>query len=272
MTKITVDVPFKRETTSVFNRSFTILSLFALLALLVLCALGSWQVKRLFWKEALLQRIEQQMAQSPSKIGELLPLNPSLTGTSNDLEYLPVTVKGRFLKDLEFFYYATLNGKVGYHLYAPLQLSAPVQGKKAFIFINRGFIPDNKKDASSRPETLTLDEVELEGLLRWPDEGKPNSFIPENDAKQKLFFWRDLDLMVKLSGLENETVLPAFIYVDKQESTGLGQLPVGGVSRIDFPNNHLAYAVTWYGLALTLVGVWVGLLITRFKAKAENDV
>ena len=38
-----------------------------------------------------------------------------------------------------------------------------------------------------------------------------------------------------------------------------GGLPKGGVTRLDLPNRHLEYALTWYGLALTLIGVYRGL-------------
>ena len=245
----------------VFTPGFIILSLAALGALVILLTLGSWQVQRLQWKEALIERVETRIASDPVDVSSLGDDVEGLRGGENDLEYRPLNVSGAFDHTHEFHYYATLDGAPGYHIYSPLSLSEP-KGKIALV--NRGFIPVDKKDVSTRPESLTKGTVAFTGLFRWPDDKKPNSFTPDNDVESNILFWRDRDLMISEAGLEEANVLPFFIYVDKADNPSL---PIGGVSIISFANNHLQYAITWFGLALTLIGVYGGLLISRMRAR-----
>ena len=66
--------------------------------------------------------------------------------------------------------------------------------------------------------------------------------------------------MAQSIGLSADEVLPFFI--DADDAPNPGGLPVGGVTRISFPNDHLQYAITWYGLA-TVLAVIVGLMAYR---------
>lgn len=246
---------------SLFTRSFAALSLAAAVALAILIALGSWQVKRLHWKEALIARVEAQIKGAPIPIADVLDASPALKGGKADPEYQPVTLSGTYDHTKELFYYTTLNGTIGWHIYTPLTIADPPGHT---IFINRGFIPANFKEKSSRPESLDEGKIVITGLFRWPDAEKPNSFMPDNDVKENIFFWRDLDLMRETTGLDASRVLPFFVYAGKSEDRAL---PIGDVTIIRFPNNHLAYAMTWYGLGLTLIGVYGALLLGRVKSK-----
>lgn len=249
----------------VFTKGFAWLTAAAAAALCILIALGSWQVKRLYWKEALIARVEAQIAAPPVALESILPEALGARGPPEDPEYRPVTVKGVFDSGKEFFYYATLEGKSGFHIYTPFILDGP---SGAIVFVNRGFVPADRKAPQTRPGSRSEGRVAVTGLLRWPDTEKPNRFIPDNDAGANIFFWRDLALMRELAGLGKEKVLPFFIYEERKKEEGEPSLPVGGVAIVDFPNNHLSYAVTWYGLALTLVGVYGALLLGRARAPA----
>lgn len=252
------------KTERVFSTSFIILSLAAFCALLVLIGLGTWQVKRLHWKEALIARVNTRIASVPVPLDQLISVMPDQKGRDDDPEYSPITVEGTFLHEHEFFYYATLNGKIGWHLYTPVKLDDS-SGK--FLFINRGFLPDALKQQKTRPSTLTRGVQKITGLFRWPDFEKPNQFIPDNDLEAGIFFWRDLSTMRTAARLSADTVLPFFVYADKQPDT----LPVGSVTIVKFPNSHLAYAITWYGLALTLLGVYMALLISRARNRPDGS-
>lgn len=249
----------------VFTRSFSILTLAAIFALGTLIALGSWQIKRLYWKEALIARVEAQIAGPPIPLIDILPVDIALKGTEHDLEYRRVSILGRFDHTKEFFYFATLDGESGFHVYTPLEISGENLTSANVVFVNRGFVPSDKKAIETRPDSLTSGEVAITGLLRWPDEAKPNSFIPDNDMKAEIFFWRELPLMRQEAGFGVDEVQPFFVYTDK---TADKALPIGGVTIVEFPNSHLSYAITWYGLALTLLGVYAALLIGRFRGKA----
>ena len=97
-------------------------------------------------------------------------------------------------------------------------------------------------------------EVTVKGLARNPLATKPSSIVPDNDPAKNIFFWKDLDAMAASAGLPRRaTVLPFFI--DADATPNPGGLPIGGVTTIDLPNNHLQYALTWYGLAAALAVV-----------------
>lgn len=246
----------------VFTKGFGVLTIAAVCALCVLVLLGSWQVRRLYWKEALIARVETKIVSEPVTLENLPPITLAIRGMQNDPEYQPITVRGVFDHRTEYFYYATLDGKPGFHVYSPLKLSIDHDFAGKVVFVNRGFIPTDKKPIATRPQSVTSGEITLTGLFRWPDDEKPNRFIPDNDLKAGIFFWRDLSLMREEAGLKRDDVLPFFLYAQKDVAEGL---PIGGVTIVDFPNSHLSYAITWYGLALTLIGVYGALLIGRVK-------
>jgi surfeit locus 1 family protein len=130
----------------------------------------------------------------------------------------------------------------------------------AILFLNRGFVPYDRKEPETRPDSLAEGEQALIGLARLPLFENPGFLVPDNDPARNQYYWKDLAAMTEAAGLEGETVLPLF--VDAGPYADPLKLPIGGVTNIDLPNSHLQYAVTWYGLALALVGV-VGVFLWR---------
>ncbi|MEP1444273.1 MAG: SURF1 family protein [Hyphomicrobiales bacterium] len=246
----------------VFTRGFAFLSVFAFGALAVLIILGSWQVKRLIWKEALIANVETKVKANPIPFATVeSQLTGKIKKDRQALEYQPVTVSGTLDHDKEMFYFATLDGDAGFHVYTPLTLS----GSGKTVIINRGFVPTEQKLGADRPNSQPTGEIDVTGLVRFPDIEKPNRFLPDNDPKANIFFWRSMDDMIQMAGLDAEKTSPLFVYENELDNN---RLPIGGVTIIEFPNNHLGYAVTWYGLALTLIGVYMALAWSRFKASA----
>ncbi len=218
---------------------------FALIAFAILCGLGTWQVKRLHWKEGLLQSIEERMAASPHSIDEI----KALYRKTGDVDYVPVTLAGRFRHDAEQYFFATHRGASGYYIYTPLDLD-----NGSTVFINRGFVPFDLKDPSRRIEGQTEGEVSVTGLVRNRLDEKPSWAVPENDAASNIYYWKDIEAMAENAGIKStDDLLPFFI--DAADTPNPGGFPVGGVTMVDLPNNHLQYAITWYGLALALAGV-----------------
>ena len=103
--------------------------------------------------------------------------------------------------------------------------------------------------------------VEIVGLLRAALAEKPSSMVPDNDPAKNIFYWKDIRAMAASSGLPSDAPVLG-LFVDANDAPNPGGLPVGGVTIVDLPNNHLQYAVTWYGLAAALVGV-VGVWLAR---------
>ena len=122
------------------------------------------------------------------------------------------------------------------------------------IFVNRGFVPYDRKDPATRAEGQISGLVEIAGLARDPLWEKPSFIVPDNEPGKNVFYWKDIAAMSATAALPGGVEIVPF-FVDAGGEPNPGGLPVGGVTLIDLPNNHLQYAVTWYGLAAALVGV-----------------
>jgi surfeit locus 1 family protein len=217
----------------------------ALAAFAVLISLGTWQVQRLQWKEALIATIAERTQSEPRPLGEI----EQLFASSGDIEYFPVSATGEYLHEAERHFFATWQGQAGYFVYTPLRLA---DGRA--VFVNRGFVPFDRKNPETRREGQVAGPQTVTGLARNPLDEKPSSMLPDNDPEKNIFYWKDRDAFAASAGLSGVELVPFFI--DADDAPNPGGLPVGGVTIIDMPNNHLQYAVTWYGLALALVAVF----------------
>jgi surfeit locus 1 family protein len=218
---------------------------FGLVAFVILLGLGTWQVQRLHWKEDLLHTIDERM-HAPAVP---LPEAEARFAATGDVDYMPVTVRGTFLHEDERHFFSTWEGASGFDVYTPLRLD---DGR--YLLVNRGFVPYELKDAAKRPAGQVTGEVTVTGLARNPLTQKPSRMIPDNDPAKNIFYWKDRDAIAATAGLPAGYRLVPFL-LDANNAPNPGGLPVGGVTLIDLPNNHLQYAVTWYGLAAALVGV-----------------
>lgn len=208
----------------------------------ILIALGTWQVERLQWKEGLIAEIERRQTFPPISITTY----DSMIKGPLEAEYSRMTVTGRFEHDKEQYFLATRDGDVGYYVYTPLVLE-----DRRVLFVNRGFVPEALKDPSKRLKGQVVGDVTLTGLVRAPLSTKPSWFVPDNEPSKRLYFWKDIGAMATQAGIATSKLEPMFL--DAGPTPNPGGFPIGGVTQIDLPNNHLGYAVTWYGLAAALV-------------------
>lgn len=216
-----------------------------LIALAILLSLGHWQQRRLVWKEDLLAQISSRVAAEPAVFDDVL----SQYARTGDVDYVPVTLLGRFLHEHEMYFFSTHKGHSGWYVYTPLQ-----RGNGMVVLINRGFVPYDSKDAKTRQSGQQGGMQTVVGLARNPLALKPSVLVPDNDIDGNVFYWKDLAAMWQRTGLANHLAV-APIFVDANETANPGGLPIGGVTRIELPNNHLQYALTWYGLAAALLAV-----------------
>ncbi|MEO1748913.1 MAG: SURF1 family cytochrome oxidase biogenesis protein, partial [Pseudomonadota bacterium] len=171
--------------------------------------------------------------------------------------------------DGEQHFFATHKGISGYYLYTPLALEEP---ERTIVLVNRGFVPFDLKEPVDRPETLNEGQVTITGLARQRLNEKPSWAVPDNDIEANIYYWKDIDAMAAQASL-TDTVTPFFIDEGSPRSPGnLGDWPVSGVTLINLPNNHLQYAVTWYGLALTLIGVVAFFIRARLRGSTNDDM
>jgi surfeit locus 1 family protein len=234
--------------------------IFSIVALALLVSLGTWQVKRLAWKQGLLATIHERIHAAPRPLADL----EAQFSKTHDVEYWPVTARGVFLNGSERDFLATLKGASGFFVYTPLRLD---DGR--FLFVNRGFVPYDRKDPSTRPAGEVAGEVMVTGLARNPLAAKPSYLVPDNNPAENIFYWKDIKAMAATAGLPaGATVLPFF--VDANDAPNPGGLPVGGVTYINLPNNHFQYALTWYGLA-AILAVILATRLWRWKRGEEKS-
>lgn len=238
------------------QRKLLIPALMVALALPVLLALGFWQLERKAWKEGLIADIASR-AQAPAVAFESV-LGPDGMPAKDPagMEYTAVRARGRFEHDKEM------------HLYAPDPREGPgvdvitplvLESSGAIVLVDRGYVPDRVRDPSLRAEGQPAGTVELTALVRAP--GRRGAFAPPYDPRTRLWFWRDLDGMAAEAGAgASPKILPLFL--DAKEAAP-GGWPRGGATRLDLPNRHLEYALTWFGLAAALVAVFALYVLTR---------
>jgi len=215
-----------------------------LIALAILISLGTWQVERLHWKEGLLADIAERRAAAPVPLADI----EAMAAQGGDIEYRTVTATGRYINNKERHFFATWRGQTGYYIYTPLQLA---DGR--YLFVNRGFVPYENKEPEMRMQGQLTDQQTVTGLARAKLPGKPSSLVPDNDVAKNIFYWKDLDVMASSVDLDKASVIPFF--VDADSTPNPAGFPIGGVTQVDLPNDHLQYAFTWYGLAVVLAVV-----------------
>jgi surfeit locus 1 family protein len=217
-------------------------TLFTIPALIILVGLGIWQVQRLHWKEGLIAQRDAMVSAPP-----IAP--PPTLAEARPNEFRHVAVDGVLLNDKELFLAASSEGGgSGYEVVTPLQ-----EASGRIIFVNRGFIPLELKDRAKRAAGEPAGAMHIAGLLRVPPAQKPTFFLPDNRPDLNLWFWVDLPAMAKAAGVADA----APFYIDADTAPNPGGWPKGGVTRLELPNDHLQYAITWFSLAIALAVIYV---------------
>jgi len=228
--------------------------------LAILVGFGFWQLERRVWKEDLIARVEAR-TKAPA-VPILAEADWPNVSASRD-EYRRVSVSGRFQHAREALVYTVLSepkGRFsgqGYWVLTPLEL-----GSGAIVIVNRGFVPLERKEPSSRREGQIEGPVTVTGLLRMPE--IPNWFTPANEPARGAWYRRDPAEIARNFSL----VRAAPFMIDADATPVPGGLPQGGETRLVFLNNHLGYALTWFGLVLALLGVFT--VFARQRLRGEH--
>lgn len=216
--------------------------IFGLLGAAVLIGLGVWQMQRLEWKEAILADIDARITASPVA----LPANPDAQAD----RYLPVTLTGVVQDPAIRVLVSQKQVGAGYRIIRPMQ----VDGRR--IMVDLGFLPIQQTTPG-----VPTGPVTVQGNLHWPDE--IDSYTPEPDLEADIWFARDLPRMA--DHLNTEPVL----VVARATSLPEGALTPLPVDTSGIPNDHLGYAVTWFGLAIVWV-VMTGFFLWRIRKPAKG--
>lgn len=230
------------------RRSWVGLLIPALLAFAVLVGLGTWQIQRKAWKEGLIAALNTQLAAPPIA----LPAAASWPQLDRkDDEYRRVTFQATFDNAKEALVFAApsnfrpdVSDEPGYWVFTPARLA-----DGSIVIVNRGFVPDGRQDPASRPQGQLTGPVEIVGSMRWPEE--QHWFTPADEPAKNLWFSANPQSIAAAKGVG--AVAP--FYVEQESPVPPGGLPRPGKLMVTLPDNHLQYALTWYGLALVLV-IW----------------
>ena len=244
--------------TGVF-RSVLLAGIFSALGIVVLLGLGFWQLERRVWKEELIARIEAR-TNAPAVA---IPSEGDWKNVSAERdEYRRVTARGAFRHDREVQVYTVVSeqkGRLagpGYWVMTPLELNSG-----AAVIVNRGFVPLDRRLPDTRSAGQVAGQTTVTGLLRMPEQA--TLFSPENDPARNAWYRRDPGEIAR--ALKLERVAP--FTIDADATPNPGGLPEGGRTRINFRNDHLQYAVTWFGLALALAGVFAAFAWQRLQGR-----
>jgi len=234
-------------------------------ALAVLVSLGLWQMSRLAWKQGLIARVEER-SRAPAVPLQGRDAWPRMSAEADD--YRRVTVTGRFRHEAETYLYHVAGDSrqagrgrpqgQGYFVMTPL-----VTASGDTVIVNRGFVPTERRDPATRAAGQVEGEASVTGLVRYPE--MRGAFAAPDDPARRLFYTRDLVAMGRAMGVDGRTTAP--FSIDADDTAVPGGLPRGGETRLTFPNRHLEYALTWFGLALTLIGVFAAFAMQRLRGR-----
>ena len=233
------------------RRSWISLLIPALIAFIVLIGLGTWQIQRKAWKEGLIAALNAQLAAPPIA----LPAPASWAGLDRAKnEYRRVTFSATFDNSKEALLFAAPSTfrpdaeGPGYWVLTPARVA-----DGSIVIVNRGFVPDGRQDPKTRSAGQITGPVTIVGSMRWP--GERHWFTPSDEPAKNLWFTADPQSIAAAKDLAG--VAP--FYVEQESPVPPGGLPKPGKLMVTLPDNHLQYALTWYGLALVLVisfGTW----------------
>lgn len=234
----------------------------ALVGVVILSGLGIWQLDRKISKENLIATLNARLSRAP----EDLPPRASWPRLRQDgEEFRRVAFPAEFLDGEEALVYTAgspLRSDVkgpGYWVFAPARLAGG-----SIVLINRGFVPDDHKDPTMRAEGVPHGIVDVVGVMRWPE--IRGSFTPADDPKKNVWYLRDSNSIATFK----KWATAAPFYVDQESPTPAGGLPKPGKLEVRLPDDHLQYAITWFGLALALAGVYVVWLARRLFGRKEH--
>jgi surfeit locus 1 family protein len=228
------------------------LTVAAVIAFAILIALGVWQLQRLKWKETLLADIARAEA-APA-----VPIEPVLDalahGKSEDFTRVTATCPGLARAPVVELY-SLRQGEIGSRLISACAVEGAAYRS---VLVDRGFVPDL---VNARPpvDPASTEPLEVTGVLRAPERG---NFATPKTASGR-WYLHNAQTMGKVLDAPMP-IAPLFMMAETDTSPGFKDL-VAAPFPIDIPNRHLEYALTWFGLAGALAGVYGAAVFKRMR-------
>jgi surfeit locus 1 family protein len=205
-------------------------NIFVLSVITLFCALGTWQLVRLQWKNTLINQISEGLESSPVNYSDKIKVN-----------YQRVTIEGKYNFGKQIYLYSLNDkGQPGYDVITPFQGLGSEN-----ILVNRGWIKFNLKNNDIINRTT---DNKIQGLIL--KNIKPNVFKPENDVKANIWFSINLE---QIKELTDKNFGNYILYLENKDIN----IPKPKKITIDLPNNHLKYAFTWYSISISIFGYFL---------------
>ena len=205
-------------------------NIFVLSVITLFCALGTWQLVRLQWKNTLIDQISEGLKSSPVKYSDKIRVN-----------YQRVAIEGKYDFEKQMYLYSLNDkGQPGYDVITPLEGL-----NSEDVLVNRGWIQSNLKN-NDRINRVTGNKIQ--GLIL--KNIKPNVFKPENDVKANIWFSINLEQVEEVTGKNFGNYI---LYLEDKKIN----VPQPKKITIDLPNNHLKYAITWYSISISIFGYFL---------------
>ncbi len=238
-----------------------------ILCFCVLCALGSWQLQRLFWKQDLITTLNQRL-----KLPEISL--PAFIDEKEDVEFRYFKLYGRFIDESYYLISRAGSGENGLRLISPF-IHQPNDGDPVLIMVDRGWIPFEMRQSSAPPP---VGEIVISGLLRMMR--KANAFLPDNNIQKNVWYFLDkhdfeqvLQKPVSKFYIMQEGIAHDANQQPVQSKLNLAE-PRTGDWQLNLRNHHLGYAITWFSLAvavLIMFVVWSKQNPYRYVSLDKND-
>lgn len=257
-------------------------TLLTLAGFAILVALGNWQMRRLAWKETLIANVEARAKAEPISLAAALGIytGSQVEDTADAVEFLRVAVKGRFRHDQEFHVWSPGKRGPAWSIVTPLVLPARADRSGTryplnVLLVIRGTVLGADKSPAGRSAGNPEADVEFVGRVRI---GRIGAFSSTQNTAKNEWYEYDIEAMRKsvaaafaegsASGTADEavaTVVPFF--VEAETPTGGPQGPQPDLGKVNLTNRHLEYVLTWYGLAATLLAVYLAFAWTRLRQR-----
>ena len=239
------------------GRSFGV---FTLLMVALFVGLGVWQLQRRVEKHALIAALTEQLAAAP---GSLPPSSQWSTLAPGRDEFRRVSFTATYQSVPDAMVYSSgsavrddISGP-GTWAFMPAQLP---DGET--VVINAGFVQNTmqERDQQDRAVTrlITREPVVLSGYIRFPETG--GVLTPTENLAKRLWFTRDHLAMARSLGWGADGGPVAPFYIDLEKPVPASGVPKPGPLQVHLKDDHLQYAITWFGLAGAVViafGVWL---------------
>ena len=241
------------------RRSVAGLGIFTLLLLMLLLGLGTWQLQRRVEKHTLIAALAERLAAPPGALpaeAEWSALTPARD------EFRRVSFLATFESRPDAMVYSS-GSAVRTDVSGPgtwAFMPARLPGGETVV-INAGFVENTMQDRSQQDRAVTRlitgAPVTLTGYLRFPEAA--GFLTPQESLAKRLWFTRDHMAMAQKLGWDREGRVAPF-YVDLESPVPAGGIPKPGPLEVHLKDDHLQYAITWFGLAGALTvafGVWL---------------